>query len=151
MSTFADVRGKVAVVTGGASGIGLGIATRLREAGARVVLADIEREPLEKAAADLGALGVVTDVRDHGSVAALAEKVVDHHGAVHLVVNNAGVGPMADRTDDHGRLAVDHRRQPLRRHPRRERLPAPAAGQPRRRAHRQHRVERLITLGAAAS
>lgn len=95
MSAMPDLKGKVAVVTGGASGIGKGIATRLVSAGAHVVIADIEDEALQKTAADIGAMGVQTDVRDYTSVQALADRTIDTFGAVHLVVNNAGVGPMA--------------------------------------------------------
>lgn len=95
MSAFPDLAGKVAVVTGGASGIGLGIARQFRAAGMSVVIADIEDTALQQAAEQLGATGVRTDVRDPASVQALADATVDRYGAVHVVVNNAGVGPMA--------------------------------------------------------
>ena len=90
-----ELEAKVAVVTGGASGIGLGIARQFRAAGMRVVIADIEEGALRRAASDIGALGVRTDVRDAQSVQALADATIAEHGAVHVVVNNAGVGPMA--------------------------------------------------------
>ena len=97
-----DLKGKVAVVTGAASGIGNGVATRLAEEGMRVVLADIEEGPLadaEKKLADSGAtvLAVPTDVTKAGSVDALAEKTFSTFGTAHVVHNNAGVatgGPM---------------------------------------------------------
>ena len=60
-----------------------------------VVIADIEDTALQQAAEQLGATGVRTDVRDPASVQALADATVDRYGAVHVVVNNAGVGPMA--------------------------------------------------------
>ena len=67
MSGLPELRGKVAVVTGGASGIGRGIATRLIGAGMQVVIADIERGPLDKAAGQIGATGIPADVSDLSS------------------------------------------------------------------------------------
>ncbi len=101
-----EFSGKVAVVTGGASGIGFGIAARAAREGMRVVLADIEADALERAAAELRATGadvltVPTDVARAESVAALAERAVAAYGGVHLLVNNAGVvsgGPLWERT-----------------------------------------------------
>jgi NAD(P)-dependent dehydrogenase (short-subunit alcohol dehydrogenase family) len=91
--------GKVAVVTGAASGIGLGLATRFGREGMKVVLADVEREPLDRAAAalseELGAdrvLAVPTDVRREEAVDALAAATFDRFGTAHVVCNNAGVG-----------------------------------------------------------
>lgn len=95
MSAFTTFAGKTAVVTGGASGIGLGIARQLHAAEMNVVIADIEQDALDQAAAEIGATGIRTDVRDASSVQALADAVIERHGAVHVVVNNAGVGPMA--------------------------------------------------------
>ena len=96
-----DLRGKVAVITGGASGIGLATARALAAEGARLVLADIEDGPLAAAAAELDALGVRCDVSSLESVQALADAAYERHGAVDIVFNNAGVavgGPMADMT-----------------------------------------------------
>ena len=89
--------GRVAVVTGGASGIGRALATRFAEVGMRVVLADIERDALEATAGELrdgGAevLAVETDVSSAESVDALADRAWEAFGAVHVVCNNAGVG-----------------------------------------------------------
>ena len=89
--------GRVAVVTGAASGIGKALALGFAGEGANVVLADIEEAPLRAAEAeiaDLGveALGVITDVTDADSVGALAQATIDRFGAVHMVCNNAGVG-----------------------------------------------------------
>lgn len=90
-----QIQGSVAVVTGGASGIGRGIAEALIDQGATVVLADINSERLEDAAAELGVLGVHTDVTNVESVQALADAVLAQYGRVDIIVNNAGVGPTA--------------------------------------------------------
>jgi NAD(P)-dependent dehydrogenase (short-subunit alcohol dehydrogenase family) len=94
-----DFTGRVAVVTGAASGIGLALAQRWAAEGMRVVLADVEHGPLERAAEALAAehgarnvLAVPTDVRDDGAVDALAAATFDRFGTAHLLCNNAGVG-----------------------------------------------------------
>jgi NAD(P)-dependent dehydrogenase (short-subunit alcohol dehydrogenase family) len=91
-----DFRGRVAVVTGGASGVGLALGKAFVSEGMKVVLADVEEPALESAAKELGSSGaevsgVVTDTSDPKSVAALAERVYSAHGACHLLCNNAGV------------------------------------------------------------
>jgi NAD(P)-dependent dehydrogenase (short-subunit alcohol dehydrogenase family) len=90
-----DLNGRVAVVTGGASGVGKGVSKALLGEGCTVVLADIEQGALDTAVAELSALGpvsgVVTDVSDFDSVDALADRVYAEHGACHLLFNNAGV------------------------------------------------------------
>ncbi len=91
-----DLRGKVAVVTGGGSGIGRGMALAFAEAGMHVALADVEKGTAQHVADEVRALGVEaegfeTDVVDRGSVQALAESVYDRFGAAHLLCNNAGV------------------------------------------------------------
>jgi NAD(P)-dependent dehydrogenase (short-subunit alcohol dehydrogenase family) len=95
MTGLRDLRGKVAVVTGGASGIGKGIAAQLRAEGMQVVIADVEEGALASAAEELGVSGVRTDVGDPASVQALADATIERFGAVHVVCNNAGVGPFA--------------------------------------------------------
>lgn len=92
-----DLQGKVAVITGGASGIGRAVADKAAAEGMKIVLGDIEEGPLKAAVDDLNstgaeALGVVTDVSDRASVEALRDAALDRFGAVHLVHNNAGIG-----------------------------------------------------------
>jgi len=89
--------GRVAVVTGAASGIGLGLSQRFAAEGMHVVMADVEEPVLSEAASELAETGasvlpVVTDVSDRGAVEALRDAAVSAFGAVHVVCNNAGVG-----------------------------------------------------------
>jgi NAD(P)-dependent dehydrogenase (short-subunit alcohol dehydrogenase family) len=86
------VVGKTAVVTGGASGIGLAMAEAFANRGMNVVLADIEAGPLHEVAERLGAFAVRTDVSDEASVAALRDAALDRFGRVNVLCNNAGVG-----------------------------------------------------------
>jgi NAD(P)-dependent dehydrogenase (short-subunit alcohol dehydrogenase family) len=91
-----DFAGRVAVITGAASGIGRGLARHAAREGMRVVLADVEAPALDEAvteAASLGAetLGVRTDVSREADVRALADAAYGRFGAVHLLCNNAGV------------------------------------------------------------
>jgi NAD(P)-dependent dehydrogenase (short-subunit alcohol dehydrogenase family) len=92
-----NLQGKVAVITGAASGIGRAVATRAAAEGMKVVLADIEENALKEATDDLAANGAdviaaVTDVSDVASVRELRDRALREFGAVHLVHNNAGVG-----------------------------------------------------------
>ena len=92
-----DLGGKVAVVTGAASGIGRALATRFAAEKMKVVLADVEEGPLaafetELRATGAGVLAVRTDVQDGAAVAALAARTIEHFGGAHVVCNNAGVG-----------------------------------------------------------
>jgi NAD(P)-dependent dehydrogenase (short-subunit alcohol dehydrogenase family) len=92
-----DLRERVAVVTGAASGIGYALAERFADEGMRVVLADVEEKALARASEALttrGAttLAVQTDVSKAADVQALAEATLTRFGAVHVLCNNAGVG-----------------------------------------------------------
>ncbi len=92
-----EFNGKVAVITGAASGIGRGLAEKCCKEGMKVVLADIDAETLSKTENELKKNGgtvisVVTDVSKAADVEELAQKTLDAFGAVHLLVNNAGVG-----------------------------------------------------------
>jgi len=99
MTGLRSLAGKVAVVTGGASGIGKALGARLVRQGMKVVLADVERAALDEAAAAIGALGIPTDVTSIDSVQSLAEQVGARYGGVHLLCNNAGVASMARLAD----------------------------------------------------
>jgi NAD(P)-dependent dehydrogenase (short-subunit alcohol dehydrogenase family) len=87
--------GKVAVITGGASGIGWALAVAMRAEGMQVMIADIEAERLAQTAAELGVPAVQTDVSDPGQMANLAARAVAEFGTVHVMCNNAGIGPMS--------------------------------------------------------
>ena len=91
-----DFEGKVAVITGAASGIGWGMAERFAREGMKVVLSDIDRAKLDVAVQTLrhqerDVIGVVTNVADPASVDELAAEAIGAYGKVHLVCNNAGV------------------------------------------------------------
>ncbi len=88
-----EFQNRVAVVTGGASGVGKALAKAFLREGMKVVIADVEEPALKLAAEELGGevMGVVTDVSDAASVQALADRVFDTHGACHILCNNAGV------------------------------------------------------------
>lgn len=95
MSGLSELSGKVAVVTGGASGIGRGIAARLHANGMKVVIADVEEGALKQASSELGVTGIRADVSSLQNVRALADEVRHRFGAIHVVCNNAGVGSVA--------------------------------------------------------
>src|SRR4051812_47943698 len=99
-----DVRDRVAFVTGGASGIGLGIAKALLGAGAKVAIADLRRDHLDEAKAALAShdnrlLALEVDVTDRGAMAEAADRTLQAFGRVDILVNNAGIGiegPLAE-------------------------------------------------------
>jgi NAD(P)-dependent dehydrogenase (short-subunit alcohol dehydrogenase family) len=93
--TIKDLNGKVAVVTGGASGIGQALARKLKAEGADVVIADVEGPALTAAAGVLDVTGLEADVRNEASLKALADEVMQRFGRVDLVCANAGVSRMA--------------------------------------------------------
>ncbi len=90
-----DLAGKVAVVTGGAGGIGKAIGEGFLAQGMKVVLADILKGPLDDAVADIASndlIGVVTDVTSYESLCAARDAAIERFGGVHAIINNAGVG-----------------------------------------------------------
>ncbi len=110
MSIMQDLAGKNAVVTGGGSGIGRGIALALAEKGVNVVISDVRGKAAEAVAKELASIGVKaravqTDVTDPDAVAALAEQAYEAFGAIHILVNSAGVmllRPLEQATADDG-------------------------------------------------
>jgi NAD(P)-dependent dehydrogenase (short-subunit alcohol dehydrogenase family) len=96
-----SLEGKTAFVTGAASGIGLGIATALAQAGVKVMLCDIEKDALDKAVAALRETnadveGVLADVSLKDNLQRAADETIARFGKVHILVNNAGVGGGGD-------------------------------------------------------
>jgi 3-oxoacyl-[acyl-carrier protein] reductase len=103
-----ELNGRIALVTGAARGIGLGVAERLAQHGATVVLSDIDEEELERSASSLReqgleATGIPADMSRGESIAGLFDRIANSHGAVELLVNNAGrivIKPFLDHTDE---------------------------------------------------
>ena len=96
-----SLEGKTAFVTGAASGIGLGIATALAQAGVNVMMCDIEKDALDKAVASLkstnaNVAGVLADVSLKDNLQRAADETIAKFGKVHILVNNAGVGGGGD-------------------------------------------------------
>jgi len=92
-----EFQGRVAVITGGASGIGLGIARALASRGMKLAIADLNQQTIDAAlddfsAAGVEAMGVLCDVSKLEQVQNLADKTMEKFGAVHVLCNNAGVG-----------------------------------------------------------
>ncbi|MFC9970203.1 SDR family NAD(P)-dependent oxidoreductase [Spirillospora sp. NPDC127200] len=111
-----DFAGKVALVTGGASGIGLAVARRLGGGGATVVVADLDQEGALKVVGELEADGVraaavALDVADAASVKDAVDFTVEHYGALHLAVNNAGISvpptPIGETDPEVWRRVID--------------------------------------------
>lgn len=99
-----DLSGKTAIITGGGSGIGAGIARLFGTLGANLVIADVEMETAEEIAAELEQAGypvllLQVDVQDAGQVDALVERAVAHFGGVDILVNSAGVGTLSSIVD----------------------------------------------------
>ncbi|MCG6495579.1 3-oxoacyl-ACP reductase [Kitasatospora sp. A2-31] len=88
--------GRVAVITGAGSGIGLATARRFAQEGAKVVCADLDPETGAKTANEVGGLFVEVDVTDERAVEALFQKAVDTYGRVDIAFNNAGISPPDD-------------------------------------------------------
>ncbi|MFT5209855.1 MAG: NAD(P)-dependent dehydrogenase (short-subunit alcohol dehydrogenase family) [Flavobacterium sp.] len=92
-----DFQDRIAVITGGASGIGLGIARALASRGMKLVIADLNQQTIDAAVSEFSAsgveaIGVLCDVSKLEQVQNLADKTMETYGAVHVLCNNAGVG-----------------------------------------------------------
>jgi 2-deoxy-D-gluconate 3-dehydrogenase len=106
LADMIDLRDRTAIVTGGAMGIGRGIASRLHEAGANLVVADRDRASVVAIAAAFeaerldSAIPVVADVGDPAEVDAMVAETVERFGGVDILVNNAGIYPFAGFVDE---------------------------------------------------
>jgi 2-deoxy-D-gluconate 3-dehydrogenase len=101
LATLIDLTGRTAIVTGGAVGIGLGIVRRLHEAGANVVVADLQGETAQSAASELGARGhaIEADISAPADIERLVAGSVERFGRIDILVNNAGIYPQAPFLD----------------------------------------------------
>ena len=100
-----NLSGKVAHVTGGAKGIGKGIATALAMAGARVMISDVNLEGAKAVAAEIGGAAMALDVTDRAAVDEAMSRTAQELGSLDILVNNAGVyigygGPVEQITDE---------------------------------------------------
>jgi len=110
-----DLTGRTAIVTGGAMGIGLGIATRLAQAGANVLIADLDENAANKSVQDLSTQGlkvktVKTDVSSETDVDKMVQTVVQDFGGLDIIVNNAGIYPqmpLAKMTKEEWQKVID--------------------------------------------
>jgi len=93
---FERLQGRVAVITGGGSGIGLATARRFHDEGARVVIVDVNEDAGNAAAAEVNGEFVAVDVTDEGGVRDLYAHVKDAYGTVDIAFNNAGISPPDD-------------------------------------------------------
>ncbi len=94
-----EIKGKVAVVTGGSSGIGKGIAQQLAANGAQVVIIGRNREALDRVASEIGGTAMQGDVTKLDQLVAIADRIRAEFGRLDILVNNAGIGPMAHLAD----------------------------------------------------
>jgi len=91
-----SLKDQVAIVTGGANGIGKGIASVLAKAGAQVVIADIDNEAGKRAAEELGATFATLDVTDRDACQRVVDTVVERHGRLDILCSNTGIFPQAN-------------------------------------------------------
>jgi NAD(P)-dependent dehydrogenase (short-subunit alcohol dehydrogenase family) len=112
-SATMNFKGRVALVTGGASGIGFAVARQLAELGASIVIADMNIDGAEAAAKKLGDVEVIAikvDVSDSGSVTRMVDEVVSHFGKLDILIHSAGVGiekNFLDTTEEEWRRLID--------------------------------------------
>lgn len=105
-----QLTGNVALVTGSARGIGRAVAEALQQAGATVVLNDLNADTLARTAAELGLDSHVADVSDRAAVQAMVDSIVQSHGRIDILVTNAGTNPKSpflELTDEQWAQAID--------------------------------------------
>ncbi len=102
-----DITGQIAVVTGGASGLGAATARRLAAEGAKVAILDFDAEGGAQMAADIGGIAIKTDVGDEASVAAAFDTVIADLGKPRIAVNCAGIAPAKRIVGREGALSID--------------------------------------------
>jgi NAD(P)-dependent dehydrogenase (short-subunit alcohol dehydrogenase family) len=95
-----SLTGRVVAVTGGGRGIGQAIARALAREGAQVAIGDLDRESAERAAAELGGLGLPLDVTDHAGFTAFLDEVEERLGPLDVLVNNAGIMPIGPLVEE---------------------------------------------------
>ena len=105
-----ELKEKVAIVTGGASGLGEACARRFALQGANIGILDVDEEKGDRLAAELGAQAIYcrTDVTSEKSVQAAVDKTVEKFGGIHVVINCAGVGTAAKVLGKNGPMALEH-------------------------------------------
>ena len=105
-----EIKGTVAAITGGASGLGEASARNLIERGAKVSILDLAREKGEALASELGddAIFCMTDVTDEKTVQAAMDQTVEAFGGIHILINCAGVGVPAKVLGKEGPMSMDH-------------------------------------------
>lgn len=102
-----DIKGKSAIVTGGASGLGAATAQTLADAGAKVAVLDLRLDGAEKTARTIGGLAIECDVGDADSAAAAVTQAREAHGIASILVNCAGIGPGAAVVGKTGPVDLD--------------------------------------------
>ena len=108
---MADLQDRVAVITGGASGIGAATARLFAEMGARVVIADLQDEMGTELASDIDGMYVHVDVTREAEVGAAVDAAVEHHGQLDIMFNNAGfggaLGPIDETSEEEYDITMD--------------------------------------------
>jgi len=94
------LKDKIAIITGGSSGFGAGIVRKFAKEGASVIIADLNLEMANELTTEVGGTAIKADVADSNSVKAMVDQVMDQHGKIDIVVNNAGIGHIPQPLDE---------------------------------------------------
>lgn len=105
-NTSNRLAGKTALITGGARGLGAAIAERFAEAGARVIINDLQLEAAQAKAAQLGGVGVASDVSSAAAVATMFSEIREHTDTLDILVNNAGISGLEGDNEARARVAA---------------------------------------------